>query len=101
ITNDMDRRLWEHREGINIKCYTYRRRPVELVYFETFTDVNQAIAFEKQVKGWSRRKKAAIINNEWEKLPELSKNRQTLRQAEPDREVASCYGGIGVVPRKR
>src|SRR5690606_714671 len=47
-------------------------------------DVNQAIAFEKQVKGWSRRKKAAIINNEWEKLPELSKNRQTLRQAQGD-----------------
>jgi putative endonuclease len=37
-----------------------------------FFDINQAIAFEKQVKGWRREKKEAIINGEWEKLPELS-----------------------------
>jgi len=46
------------------------------MFAQFFNDVNQAIAFEKQVKGWSRRKKEAIINNEWGKLPELSKNRQ-------------------------
>ena len=81
ITNDIDRRLWEHQNGIHTKCYTYRRRPVELVFIESFNDVNQAIAFEKQIKGWSRKKKEAIINNEWEKLPELSKNNQGFRKA--------------------
>lgn len=72
ITNDLDRRLWEHQTGIN-KGYTHNRRPVQLVFNTDFNDVNQAIAFEKQVKGWRREKKEALINNEWEKLPELSK----------------------------
>lgn len=56
-------------------CYTFHRRPVEIVYYTEFDDVNQAIAFEKQVKGWSRAKKEAIINDEWEKLPNLSKRK--------------------------
>ncbi|RZJ50327.1 MAG: GIY-YIG nuclease family protein, partial [Chryseobacterium sp.] len=53
----------------------YKRRPVELVFYYEFNDINQAIDFEKQVKGWSRKKKEAIINDNWELLPELSKNR--------------------------
>lgn len=65
ITNNIDRRLWEHQEGVNNGCYTYKRRPVELVYFETFNDVNQAINFEKQIKGWSRKKKEALIHENW------------------------------------
>jgi len=47
---------------------------VQLVFYETFNDINQAIAFEKQVKGWRRAKKEAIIRGDWELLPELSKN---------------------------
>jgi len=57
-------------------CYTYNRRPVELVYLTEFKDVYDAIAWEKQLKGWSRKKKQAIIENKFEKLPDLSK-RQT------------------------
>ncbi|WP_316771456.1 GIY-YIG nuclease family protein [Pedobacter frigiditerrae] len=70
ITNDIDRRLYEHQNGENIACYTYKRR--SLVFYENFPDVNQAIDFEKQIKGWSRKKKEAIINDNWEKLKELS-----------------------------
>ena len=44
ITNDLEKRLWEHNTGHDENSYTYSRRPVELKYFETFTDVNQAIA---------------------------------------------------------
>lgn len=73
ITNDVERRFSEHEEGLNTDCYTYKRRPVKLVFNELFTDVNQAIAFEKQVKGWRRVKKEAIINGDWHLLPELSK----------------------------
>lgn len=75
VTNDIDVRLREHQEGYDPKSYTYFRRPVELVFFTEFDDVNQAIAFEKQIKGWSRKKKEAIINDEWHKLPNLSKRR--------------------------
>jgi putative endonuclease len=73
FTNDLDRRLDEHHTGFNQSCYTYKRRPLKLVFHEIFTDVNQAIAFEKQVKGWRREKKEAIINGEWEILPRLAK----------------------------
>jgi putative endonuclease len=73
ITNDIERRFGEHETGFNTSCYTYKRRPIKLVFNEFFTDVNQAIAFEKQVKGWRRAKKEAIINGDWDLLPELSK----------------------------
>ncbi len=73
VSNDVERRVVEHNEGNNRTAYTYKRRPVKLVYQESFTDPNYAIAVEKQIKGWSRNKKIALINREWEKLPELSK----------------------------
>ncbi|MDF3078654.1 MAG: hypothetical protein K0S09_2543 [Sphingobacteriaceae bacterium] len=72
VTNDVDNRLYEHQTGLHANSYTYSRRPVKLVFEEHFHDINQAIAFEKQVKGWSRKKKEAIINDNWEKLKELS-----------------------------
>ena len=75
ITNNVERRIAEHNTGINKDCYTFSRRPVELMFCEYFIDPNQAIKFEKQIKGWSRKKKEAIIEGNWEKLKELSKCR--------------------------
>ena len=75
VTNNPDRRVAEHNEGHDPKSYTFNRRPVELLFCEMFSDIKQAIAFEKQIKGWSRKKKEAIIAGEWNKLAELSKNR--------------------------
>jgi putative endonuclease len=72
MTNDINRRLLEHQKGINSACYTYDKRPVELVFFTEFNEVVQAIAFEKQVKGWSRKKKEAIINDKWDDLKKLA-----------------------------
>ena len=68
VTNDIDRRISEHMEGMDVRSYTYYRRPVKLVYYETFIDPNEAIEFEKQIKGWSRRKKEALIEGNWEKI---------------------------------
>ena len=73
VTNDIDRRLYEHESGLDPKSYTFKRRPVKLLFQEMFNDVQQAIAFEKQIKGWKRAKKEAIINGDWHLLPELSK----------------------------
>ncbi|MBU1820053.1 MAG: GIY-YIG nuclease family protein [Bacteroidetes bacterium] len=72
VTNDPERRLFEHQTGVSPKAYTHTRRPVELVFYTGFNDVNQAIDFEKQVKGWSRKKKEAIINDQWELLKPLA-----------------------------
>ena len=73
LGNDIDRRIWEHDSGYNSECYTYKRRPVQLVFQEHFKYIDRAIAFEKQIKGWRREKKEALISGDWEILPELSK----------------------------
>ncbi len=77
ITNDLDRRIAEHNDGDNPKSYTFNRRPVILVYIEDHSDPYHAISREKQIKGWSRKKKIAMIHGEWDKLPELSKSKNS------------------------
>ncbi len=76
VTNDISRRIQEHNSDLNTKSFTFRRRPVDLVFYETFNDPYSAFRLEKQIKGWSRRKKEALINRDWDKLVELSKNYQ-------------------------
>jgi putative endonuclease len=74
FTNNLERRLVEHQNGMNRSAYTHDKRPVRLVWFEAFNSVHDAIACEKKIKGWSRRKKEALIAEDWEKLVEYSKN---------------------------
>ena len=76
ITGDLKNRILKHQSGHYPESYTHKRRPVGLVFSTEFNNVEQAIVFEKQVKGWSRKKKEAIINEQWQLLPELSKNKQ-------------------------
>jgi putative endonuclease len=57
VTNNIERRLEEHSSGLTETCYTYPRRPVALLYQKEFQNPNEAIAFEKQIKGWTRAKK--------------------------------------------
>jgi len=75
ITNDLERRVIEHNTGFLKGCYTYARRPVVLKYYSHFFDVNQAIAWEKQIKGWSRKKKEALFKEDWDKIKELAKSK--------------------------
>ncbi len=72
VTNNLDRRLAEHNGGKDPSSYTFTRRPVEIVFAYEFNDIRQAIAFEKQVKGWSRKKKEAIIKDRWNDLKVLA-----------------------------
>ena len=72
VTNNIERRLYEHENGLNSESYTCKRRPVKLVFQEVFTEITQAMAFEKQVKGWNRKNREAIIGGDWDLLPELS-----------------------------
>ena len=75
ISSQLFKRLTAHNSGKYFGSYTYYRRPVELVYYCEFTSVEQAIEVEKKLKKWSRAKKEALINNEFEKLPNLCKKR--------------------------
>lgn len=76
VTNNLDRRIWEHNEGIDPKSFTYNRRPVTLKYYEYFSDIKQAISWEKQLKGWSRKKKEALFDRDWDKLKILAKGKK-------------------------
>ena len=75
VTNNIERRLWEHETGDNAKCYTFNKRPVELKYCEETKDIRQAIAWEKQLKGWSRKKKEALFKEDWDEVKRLAKSR--------------------------
>ena len=68
----VEERVWEHNAGV-VQGYTHSRRPVVLRCIEEFESVLQAIDRERQVKGWSRRKKAALIELNYEGLPELAR----------------------------
>ncbi|MEM7067719.1 MAG: GIY-YIG nuclease family protein [Pseudomonadota bacterium] len=70
---DIEARIWEHNAGV-YKGYTYKRRPVALVFMEVYDRLTEAIARERQIKGWNRKKKRALIALNYEALPELSKN---------------------------
>ena len=60
VTNDLHRRVWEHRTGA-IPGFTQRYRIHRLVYFESTSDALAAIAREKEIKGWSREKRVRLI----------------------------------------
>ncbi len=73
VTNNMEARLEQHQNATDPKSYTASRLPVELVFCERVSDPEVAIRMEKQLKGWSRKKKEALIRGEFELLPRLSR----------------------------
>ncbi len=72
VTNTIELRLAQHNDGCDLSSYTFKRRPVSLVYQCEFVDIREAIAWEKKVKRWSRIKKEALIKGEFGKLKELA-----------------------------
>jgi putative endonuclease len=72
VTNCLSRRIWQHKNKI-IPGFTSHYNLNCLIYFEEFRDINDAIGREKQIKGWSRAKKIALIaqkNFQWNDLSE-------------------------------
>jgi putative endonuclease len=74
-TRNLERRLEEHSTGFGA-AYTRTRLPVELVFAEEYEHVHEAYEREKQVQGWSRKKRIALIERRADDLPELSKKRR-------------------------
>ena len=71
ITNNLERRLWEHRNHADSNSFTARYNISKLVYFETTPSAEAAIAREKQIKSWNRKKKNQLIeeqNPNWNDL---------------------------------
>jgi len=72
-TWNLEKRLWEHQNGEGAN-HTKKRLPVKLVYCEYYDRVEDAFNREKQIQGWGRKKKRALIEENKEKLIEYSKN---------------------------
>ena len=77
-TDNLELRIAEHQAGRGAD-FTARRRPVELVWAQDFPTRHEALASERQIKGWSRAKKEALIRGDWEDLSMLARNRQGPR----------------------
>jgi len=75
-TWDLEQRISEHNLGLGSR-YTRRRTPVRLVWFEEYPRVEDAFAREKQIQGWSRARREALIEGRDLDLPDLSKSRGT------------------------
>ncbi|WP_031445292.1 MULTISPECIES: GIY-YIG nuclease family protein [Arenibacter] len=75
ITNDLARRLQEHQMGLNRTCFTFKRRPLKLIFEQEFNDVIQAIYFEKKLKKWSSKKKLALAKGQFNLLQILAECR--------------------------
>ena len=71
----LDRRVAEHNAAAYGNGYTSKRRPVVLVWAEHFLNITDAIAVERQIKGWSRAKKEALIRGDFGQIHELAKRR--------------------------
>ncbi len=85
FTNDVARRFEEHQLGLNKNCFTYKRRPLDLIFHQEFNDVNQAIYFEKKIKNWSGKKKLALANGDFNLLQILAECRNaTHSKYNPD-----------------
>jgi predicted GIY-YIG superfamily endonuclease len=88
-TDDLEKRLAQHHSGYFPGCYTLRRRPLVLMFFQAFAGREEALGAEKQIKGWSRAKKQALIGGDWAELSRLARNsgeKSALRQAQGERE---------------
>jgi putative endonuclease len=72
-TNNLELRIQQHQNGEGAN-FTKKHLPVRLVYYEEFQRVGEAFYREKQVQGWSRKKKQALIESRYSELPQLSKN---------------------------
>jgi putative endonuclease len=71
---NLENRVSEHNAG-KFDGFTSRRLPVELVYHHSFEPISDAVSAERQLKGWSRAKKEAVIRGDYDALPGLSRSK--------------------------
>lgn len=99
MTNDLERRVAEHKRG-EVPSFTQRYQLKRLVWFEHFRDVNEAIAYEKKLKGWLRSKKNALVaknnprwfdlNADWEQQPRIDRGWSTVEEMVGDSSPATA-----------
>ena len=74
-TSDLENRISQHKEGL-YDGYTSKRLPVDLIWKTEFKSISNAIDAERQIKGWSRKKKEALMNGDFDLLHELAQSKE-------------------------
>jgi predicted GIY-YIG superfamily endonuclease len=77
-TDGLEKRISEHESG-ELRGYTSTRRPVRVVFTQEFPSREEALAAELQIKGWNRKKKQALISDDWAKISALARRRTPFR----------------------
>ena len=75
-TDNLESRLVQHHEKTHPACFTATRLPVQLVFSQEFSTREEALASERQIKGWNRKKKEALIKEDWKTLSIHSKRQK-------------------------
>ena len=78
-TDNLEKRIHEHQAGAITSCYTFKRRPLQLVFSQDFPTREEALASEQQIKGWSRKKKEAMMRGDWSEVSRLAKSSNPVR----------------------
>ena len=81
-TDDLENRLAQHAAGYG-NAYTAKRLPVQLAFCEEFVSREEAITRERQLKGWSRKKKEALCRGDWAEISRLARSRNFGTKQEP------------------
>ncbi|MGS1017948.1 GIY-YIG nuclease family protein [Allosphingosinicella humi] len=97
-TDDLERRIAEHHYG-QMAGYTSTRRPVTLVWSDEFPSRYEALQAERQIKGWSRAKKLALIRGDWELISRLARSAQGKERASTGSARTGGEEGAAVVSR--
>ena len=82
-TEDLEERLAQHAVGSG-DAYTAKRLPVQLAFCEEFSSREEALVRERQVKGWSRKKKEALCRGDWQEISRLARSRNSNAKQEPE-----------------
>ncbi len=78
VTSNIEQRLNQHYHGK--VGYTASRKPFALVWSDAFANIDDAIAFEKRVKGWTRAKKEALMRGDWAEVRNLARSKSGARR---------------------
>jgi predicted GIY-YIG superfamily endonuclease len=76
-SDNLDERVQQHQTGA-LGGYTRNRRPVRLAYFQDFPTRDEAFAAERQIKGWTRKKKEALVRGDWQEIRRLARGRRGI-----------------------
>ncbi len=81
-TDNLELRLAQHHSG-DLPGYTHDRHPVHLAFSQDFPTREEALSMEQRLKGWSRAKKEALINNDWGEIKRLGRGKHLHQRKTP------------------